>query len=277
MSAHRSAPTPVPTPVPSHRAAAAERLPPLLAPPYPPTVPARAPSRLTPAGRTFLDGVNGFCRSFYLEQRAADEQYPNDSHGFSVLQESEDRSLVVRLQHLQPPPALADTFAQFVANEQRVVQARVKETSTDSTVRSEGDDEYNGAVVSRHAYAHQLGAAECDGLLPAAQWRAAARAAQRFTLTRDPRQECRTLVTPAFLTGQWPSARSPLAACARQLEVRWNATPQLRNIRVSDLTGVEQVSATVTFAMVPDCGCGDLVVRLYFEHGHWLVRDAYPA
>jgi hypothetical protein len=51
----------------------------------------------------------------------------------------------------------------------------------------------------------------------------------------------------------------------------------LRNIRVTALSGVEHLSATVTFSYVPACGCRGLVARLYYEHGRWLVRDAYQA
>lgn len=267
---------PLPSASPTHHQVRTTSLPRLLPPRFPPTVLATPPPGLTAAGRSFVGAVNGFCRDFYVEQRAADLRHFDDPHAFAVAQEREDRALVERLTGVHPPDRFAQSFAGFLANEQRLVEARVKETSLDPAVSAEGDDEYNGAVVLRHSYAHQLGAAQCDGLLPPAEWRSAARAAQRFTLATRVHEECDVLVTRQYLGGPARGPGSSYAACARALRLRHRDNPGLRNIRVSTVTGVEGLSSTVTFREVPECGCGDISLRMYFEHGRWLVNSVNP-
>jgi hypothetical protein len=230
----------------------------------------------TAGERALISTVNGFCRTWYADQRAASERYPGESqqHQFAVLVEAHESAQTQSLGQVKPPPSMASVFDQFVANERRMVQARVKEASTDPTTITEGDDEYNTAAVLRHGYARQIGAGACDGVLPRAQAVAAERAAQRFDLTTDPRQGCRTLVTSQFVSLEWGHTADPLRTCLKEFHVhRLGSLPVPHNIRVQSVTGVEGLTATVTWTEIPDCGCGTFTGRLYFEHGRWLVHD----
>jgi hypothetical protein len=254
------------------------QLPRLRSTPPPVSVQASPPPGLTSAGHAFVDGVNGFCNTFYEGQKAVDERYPAITvrPQYDAAQQADVRRVDVLLDRLHPPQALAVAYAQFVANEHALYEARVHI----ATVSRAGGDtsvagaEFDAAIDQRHQLAHALGARECDGLLPPSQWRAAARAVQRFVLTDVPHQGCVTLVTREYAPAGWPDARRPRSACARALRIQRGETPLLRNIQVSSVTGVESLTATVNFTEVPECGCGQLEVRLYFEHGRWLVRAA---
>ena len=222
--------------------------------------------------------MNGFCHTFYVGQKAVDERYPAITvrPQYDAAQQADVRRVDVLLDRLHPPPALALAYAQFVVNEHAVYEARVHIAAVS---RAGGDisatgAEFDAAIGRRHQLAQALGARECDGLLPRAQWRAAARAVQRFVLTDHPHQACVALVTQEYAPAGWPDGRRPLAACARALRIQRGETPLLRNIQVSSVTGVESLTATVNFTEVPECGCGQLEVRLYFEHGRWLARAA---
>jgi hypothetical protein len=274
LSAKRTGPTPVPHVVKRH--VAASHLPRLLESPPSGRYQATIPAHPTTAEQTFEDGLDRYCRSFYLTQRAGDERYPTAAlgHQFAVLQVNEDRRLIQDLDGLRPPPDQVTAYGDFVANEQQVLQAREHLASTDASLVDQGRDDFNAALAVRHFYALRLGARACDGVLPPDQWRAAARSVQRFILTDDPQQACVGLVTPTFVPSKWPNARRPLARCVRVFRAQVLATPRLRNIRVSTLSGVENLSATVGFTEVPECGCGTISVRLYFDHGRWLVRSA---
>jgi hypothetical protein len=235
------------------------------------------PPGLTGSGRSFVAGIDGFCRAYYLSQRAVDEQYPQPAavHRQDVLLMILDHKLFGRLGRLQPPPSLSAAFGRFVANEQRLGQALTREASLDPTMRAEGFNEAEAAIVLRHGYGGRLGARECDGLLPPDQWVQVVRAAQRFDLASGVHQDCVDLVDPAFLPSRYPAAKNQLAACARDFRGHRAGDPRPHNIRVTDVTGVERLSATVHFREVPECGCGNLVIRLYYRQGRWLVRDAY--
>jgi hypothetical protein len=255
------------------------RLPRLLSSPLAQPRQASPLTGLTPAGRRFVDGVNTFCRSFYEEQKAVDDRFPTIAQRprYDAAQEASVRRVDAQLGRLHPPPELASAYSQFVANERAVYRARADAAAVS---RSGGDSstvggEFDVAMSRRHELADQLGARQCDGVLPPAQWRAAARAVQRFVLTADPHQGCVTLVTPQYIPTRWPSASDPMAACLTAFSITKHETPLLRNIYVSALSGVEHLSATVDFTEVPECGCGQLVARLYFENGRWLVRAAY--
>lgn len=234
------------------------------------------PADATPAERSFVSAVNGFCHDWYADQRATTEQTPaeTEQHQFAETVLAHETRLTHALSSLTPPPSMTSAFDGFVANEQRMVQARVKEASTVATTRAEGDDEYNNAAVLRHAYARDLGASMCDGVLPVSQATAAERAAQRFDLTTDPRQGCRTLVTRQFVELEWGRTPDPVQACLQQFHIhRLGTLPVPTNIRVHSVTGVEGLTATVTWTEIPDCGCGTFTGRLFFEHGRWLVQD----
>src|SRR5262249_5158322 len=218
---------------------------------------------------------NDFCHAWYVDQRAADQRFPTpqEQRTFAAVDERQERVLTQRLASLTPPPAMAEPFAGFVADEQRMVQARAKLASADAATRDEGDDEYNTAIFMRHGYARRLGAEVCDGKLPHPQEVAAERAAQRYDLTTSAKDSCGTLVTRSFLASEWggQSGASPLAKCRANLRSHLASGPH-RNIRVVDVTGVENVSATVFFPELPDCGCGTVSARLYFDRGRWLVN-----
>lgn len=272
---HRAAPPASASPhVSRHRAGS--DLPPLLTMPPPASVQAPVPPRLTPSARAFVAGVNGFCRGYYVDQRRAEERYPRPSgfHRENVLLMREDHRLLRRLERLQPPPALSAVFDQFVANERRLGAGRTEEASQDPTVRAEGTTEITGDIVLRHGYAMRLGTRECDGVLPPDQWVEAVRATQRFDLASDAHRACVGLVDPGFLPSRYSTSRDELAACVGEFRGHRAEDPTPRNIRVTDVSGVEDLSATVHFREVPDCGCGNLVVVLYRNQGRWLVRDA---
>jgi hypothetical protein len=222
-------------------------------------------------------GIDSFCHAYYLRQRTTVERYPYptpaDYHRADVQLMTDDHELLARLERLQPPPALSGPFAQFLANEQRLGQARTREARLDPSVRSEGLSQVDAAITARHADALPLGARGCDGVLPPKQWVQAVRAAQRFDLSSRVHQVCVDLVDPSFLPSRYPRAGNRLAACAREFRRHRAGDPKPRNIVVSDVSGVENISATVHFQEVPDCGCGNLVIRIFHRHGQWLVSE----
>jgi hypothetical protein len=220
--------------------------------------------------------VDRFCRTWYVQQRAAEQKYPSGAQDrqFAAAMVTPDRLLTESLRQLPVPDGLAAQFDGLVANEQRMVGAWEKRASADPTTRQEGMDEYDGAVVLRHAYGRQFHAPDCDGLLPPSQERAAERAAQRFDLTIDPHEGCVSLVTPEFVRADFGNSIDPMATCRKKFHIhRLGSLPVPRNIRIQSVTGVENLTATVTYREIPDCGCGTFTTRLFFEHGRWLIQS----
>ena len=92
-----------------------------------------------------------------------------------------------------------------------------------------------------------------------------------------PHRACFTLVSPEFTKTQF-SSPDPDATCLQHFAARYSGLyPLPTGILVSSVSGVEHLSATVHFTEVPDCGCGDLAARLYFERGRWLIRSGWHA
>jgi hypothetical protein len=261
-------------PPPASHSAKAKPLPRLLAPRPQSGDFASLSAQATPPERVLASGVDRFCRAWYLDQRVADQQHPTQARQFAAAMIGPNQRLVSGLQALSAPPPLTQQFDGFVANEQRMVAAWQKRTSRNPTTEQEGSDEYDTALVLRHAYGRQFGSPQCDGMLPPAQATAAERAAQRFDLTTDPSQGCVSLVTPQFVPTEWGNTSDPMATCLEKFHVhRLGSLPIPKNIRIESITGVEDLSATVTYREIPDCGCGTFTTRLYFEHGRWLVRN----
>jgi hypothetical protein len=236
---------------------------------------AQPPAHPTPQESAFLSGVNGFCRHWYVDQRSADQQFPRTSQQrqYAALEESQDRRLTMQLSSLTPSQSQAQAFGGFVANEQLMVQARAEQASPDPGVQQEGEDYYNHALDTRHGYARELGAVMCDGALPRAQARAVERVAQEFDLTRKPREACGSLVTGSFLATEWGGQGALMTRCRENLQNHLASGPH-HNIRVTAVTGSDDISANVAFTEVPDCGCGTVTLRMYFLNGRWLVNSA---
>ena len=82
-------------------------------------------------------------------------------------------------------------------------------------------------------------------------------------------------MTAPFLAVEYPDTARPMAACREDYRrLHRGENPKPHNITLIGVTGVENLQGTGTFAPeVPRCSCGNLVAKLYFEHGHWLVWD----
>ena len=101
-------------------------------------------------------------------------------------------------------------------------------------------------------------------------------ATRRWYVTANPRESCVSLVTSEFSVETWGDNSSPMETCLLEFRMRRQATQGVaRAIRVHSVTGVENLQATVTSDEVPDCGCGTLVAKLYFERARWLLDDVY--
>jgi len=238
----------------------------------------RAPDDPTAVRAAFIKGLNGFCRAFYEDQKRVDERYPTLAvrGRYDRAQAAGARRDDRMLTGLHPLPAMSHSFSRFVANEKALYRARVAAITADADGRTAvADDAFNRAIDRRHSMAGAYGAHECDGLLPLPQRRAAVAALRRYELNRDPHRACFTLVSPEFTKTQFPSP-DPDATCLQHFNAQYSGLyPLPTGIRVSSVSGVENLSATVHFTEVPDCGCGDLASRLYFDHGRWLIRDGY--
>jgi hypothetical protein len=257
---------PIPAPSTAVQHARGSHLPRLLGSPPSASVLARPNPGLDPTGLAFVRGVDGFCRAWYDGQKRTDERFPttNARVQYAERREVDVRQVNARLPGLHPPPALAAPFASFVANEAAMFRAIHDEAvDAQSGQTGSGRIEFDAAIERRHELAHALGAAQCDGLLPAAQWRAAVRAVQRFDLTTDPQQFCVTLVTPEFVPGEWSQTGHAMTTCLRQFHIhRLGSLPVPHNVRISSVSGVDGFSATVVYTEVPDCGCGTFTARL---------------
>lgn len=230
----------------------------------------------------FLAGVNGYCRAYYVMQKAANVRYPTTSgdHPRSLFMLAGTRRLLARLDGLRAPSSLSRAeFRGFARNEARLVHALREDASSNPGIVSAGDAAYNQVLANRHVFATNLGAKECDGLLPRAQARAATAATRHFIVTTDPHQACVALVTPQYLTSsEFGLSADPMAACYEEYRLEQaGSRPVAHDIDVQEVTGVEGLQATVTFTEVPDCGCGTLTAKLYLEHGRWLVSEVYEA
>lgn len=245
--------------------------------PAPTTSPASLPANASAQERAFVQGVNNFCRGYYVAQKAADTRYPYRPQlaRWARMMLERDKPLVTRLTRLSPPAAQATAFQAFATFEQWALNDLKMETSADPQTREQGRDELLDGIDSRHANSHALGASECDGQLPPGQAVAAERAAQRFDLTTDIHQGCGSLVTADFARLAFANrGGDPHATCRRMFRIhRLGTLPVPDNIRVLSVTGVEDFSATVNFVEVPDCGCGGFSARLYYEQGRWLVAN----
>lgn len=253
------------------------RLPPLVDSPPLASVQASPPAGLTAAGRSFVAKVDGYCRSWYLEQKQGNVRYPSSAAQALEIELPLIRALTSRLPALHPPSSMAHAFHTFVSNENALIGA-VEQAEVDARqgTSGPGSDMVSSGLDRRHHLAHRLGAAECDGLLPPSQWLAAVRAVQRFDLTTDPHEFCVTLVTPQFVPTEWGDTGNAMGSCLREFHIhRLGTLPVPHNIRVLSVTGVDGVSATVTYREVPECGCGQLTARLFDEDGRWLVSDAW--
>jgi len=227
----------------------------------------------------FTTGLDDFCRAYYEGQRTTDERYPTTQFApqYDAAMQAQTRRADAMLARLHPPAAMAPTFARFVKNERVLYRSLVAATAR----AAKGGDAVAGpafgnAVDRRHELAGSLGARECDGLLPRAQRRAVVAALKHWDVTRDWHQACVDLVTKEYAHTRWMESVDPTAACRQAFAVRHSgAFPVPEGISVSSVSGVEDLSATVHFTEVPDCGCGNLIGRLYFEGRRWLVRNAY--
>jgi hypothetical protein len=94
------------------------------------------------------------------------------------------------------------------------------------------------------------------------------------TVTIDPHEGCVSLVTPEFVRADFGNSIDPMATCRKKFHIhRLGSLPVPRNIRIQSVTGVENLTATVTYREIPDCGCGTFTTRLFFEHGRWLIQS----
>jgi hypothetical protein len=245
----------------------------------PSAVPAAAKAHKRELRQRLVTGVNSYCRDFYVMQKAANVRYPAsaDDHARALLLAAGSRRVLARLDALRAPSPLTRTELHgFARNERRLVGAFKEEASSNAGVVSAGGGAYNRVLAERHDFATELGAKECDGLLPSTQARAAAAATRRWDVTPSAQESCVSLVTPSFSISTWGLTADPLDTCLQEYSSRREAPqgPQ-RAIQVQSVTGVENLQATVTFTQVPDCGCGPLVAKLYFEHGRWLLNEVY--
>ena len=228
----------------------------------------------------FIKGLNGFCRAYYEDQKRADERYPTTAllREFDRAEAAATRHDDRMLTQLHPLPTMRRSYARFVANEKALYRARVAAVADAADGRpAASGGPVDRAIEKRHAMARALGASECDGVLPPSQRRAAVAALRSYELNRDPHAACFTLVTPEFTKSTWPGPHSD-ATCLQNFSSLYSGSyPVPTGIRVSSVTGVEDLSATVNFTQVPDCGCGNVAARLYFEHGRWLVRSGWRA
>ena len=263
-------------PAPAHHRQVS-RLPRLLDSPPPASLQASPPAGLSAPGREFVAGVDGYCRSWYFVQKRGNVRYPNSVAQSLGTELPLIRTLTARLPGLHPPPSMAAAFQAFISNENAVLRAVAQaESDARQDTSGPGSDMVASALERRHQLARPLGASECDGLLPPSQWRAAVRAVQRFDLTTDPHQFCVSLVTPQFVITEWADTGDAMGSCLKEFHVhRLGSLPVPHNIRVDSVTGVDGLSATVSYHEVPECGCGKLTARLFDEHGRWLVSDAW--
>ncbi|NYG05572.1 hypothetical protein BJ986_000059 [Phycicoccus badiiscoriae] len=229
----------------------------------------------------FRDGLMTYCLRTYQLQRAADERYPGGSSaslsGFSGLVLQSMDQWQPRLEVLRPPADLAGVFEEFLVNVEDIRAGREAEAAATSPAELQvAGDRVQMAYTERYRLAKLMHADTCDGELPTMEKAAVAAATKAFDLTTDATKACRTLVTPQFVATQWADQARPMSACTADASRR-RAHPEkvATGIKVTTITGVESLTATVHFTEVGGCCAGQrTVARLYFYRDKgWKIRS----
>jgi hypothetical protein len=220
----------------------------------------------------FEQAMAAYCTDYYTSRREAEKKYsgPNQESriAFAKATAAAVRRTERQLDRLTPPPKLAAVFTQFLDNAHRITEAR---ESMLSSIRATGKDglaadDYDEAVTERWALASQLHAPLCDGQLPASQAAAVVAVAREWATNDDPLVVCRELVTPWFTDDE--------SSCVhiRTLE----DTPPYAlpdDIAVQSLTGVDELTATISYLKLGGCACDPAAyLRLFFVAGEWKVN-----
>lgn len=221
----------------------------------------------------FERAMSAYCTDYYVASRAAEENYlgsdPQSQIEFALANAENARRTERQLVKLTPPDELATVFHQFVDNAKRISEDRrsmLRATRATGGEGPAGSDLDEAVVTERWALATQLHASGCDGKLPPEQEAAAVAAAREWATTTDPVTACRNLVSPWILEDQ--------ATCVR-IRTMENTPPYALpdDIKVTSVTGVEELTATVKYLKVGGCACTpDGYVRLFFVDGAWLVN-----
>lgn len=241
----------------------------------------------TAARKRFANGLATYCTRFYADQRSADETYPAEDRASVLAFDKSIDKMWLRdgkiLDKLHPPTELAETFSEFVANERVVYLKHLAVSAAHLAVsaapHAPGDSagagaDFNAANEKRHPLGNALHAARCDGHLPPQERTAAIALTKTFEMSTDPDQQCVALVTPEFVRTQWADQPDPMAACVANSASRRRDTKHVTtDIKVSEVTGVDGLTATVHFFDVCGCAVPPLrVARLYSLDGSWKVR-----
>ncbi|MCW2757317.1 MAG: hypothetical protein JWO46_1063 [Nocardioidaceae bacterium] len=219
----------------------------------------------------FQAGLDDYCTRVYADQLKADQEHPNDQTAFAWDTANAWNDDQAMLADLTPPSDLAGPYASFVKASRTIADLREKLTSNPPAHTYE-DYGLSDALAARRPFAKRLGASRCDGELPTAQRNAAVATLSEMTTTTDPRKLCQELVTPEFVPTTFSTSSDPVAACVATARAR--AADHPGPVRVKEVTGVDEMTATVTYDQEITCGCDvGVVARLYYFDGSWKVRS----
>jgi len=249
--------------------------------PSPTAVSSSAPEDLT----AFLAAVDGYCLDFNTHRREAEETHPIETHADEAptarAVADAGRRDGKALRHLVAPPELTEDFADFMEATQEIERGDAAFAA--AMRRDDPGGVAQASAVQSEALARRrsgnLGSAtrHCDGRLPEAQEARAVAATEAFILTLDPEQHCGSMVTSDFLKAQWLDFPDPAAECAADVvHRRDHPSARASGIAVSDVTGVENLAATVHFSE-EGCPCAGIpvVARLWFVDGEWKIHRMY--
>jgi hypothetical protein len=218
-----------------------------------------------------------YCTDYYTSQRDNQEQNhgPNQQSriDFARTSSADARRTERQLVNLEPPVELATAFDQFLDITHRISEDRATMLASIRAVGRDGwaGDDVEDALMERRELATRLHAPLCDGKLPAAQEEGAVAVARAWATTSDPAEACQGLVTPGYLSS--PEAE---ASCEHSRTMANTPPYQLPDdIEVVEVTGVEELTATVSYLKVGGCYCTlDGTLRLFFLDGQWRVNQS---
>lgn len=233
------------------------------------------------ARRKFKLGMAAYCTSYFTLQREAEDAHPAGDLASQVLLARAETQLAEltdrRLEKLRPPADLVEPFEHFVETTDRMTVARghMAEALAATGGYGQAGNEFDQAVTERRELGAELAAPRCDGRLPAAEKASAIEAVRTFETTPDSAAACGELATPGFLQTRWYDLPDPLAGCIESREHnRTGGFGLPTDIVVGEVTGSDGLVATVRYAYVGGCPCGELAfARLHLVDGRWLVSN----
>lgn len=249
--------------------------------PSPTPVSSSSPEELT----AFLEDVDKYCLAFNTHRREAEETHPVETHADEAPKAAAVAAAGRRdgkaLRHLVAPPELEDDFAAFMEATEDIERGdgEIAGAMRRDDLGSVGQASAAQAEALERRRSGSLGSAirHCDGRLPQRQEATAVAATEAFMLTLDPDQHCGTMVTSDFVKAQWLDFPDPAAECeAAVARRRDDPGSRASGIAVSDVTGVENLAATVHFSP-QGCSCAGqaTVARLWFVDGEWKIHAMY--